>query len=144
MSMTEDNKALVRRLLDEVRHGWNPVTLETFYAPSYKRYLNATDPPLTREEQWRRADRLRVAFPDAVATLEDMLGEGDRVAYRLTFHGTHTAEFLGIPPSGNRIAVSFVALVRIEDGRLVEEWGGLDQPSLLRQIGASVIRDPRT
>ena len=42
------------------------------------------------------------------------------------------------------MAVSFLAIVRIADGRLVEEWGGLDQPSLLRQIGANVIRDPRT
>jgi predicted ester cyclase len=140
----DENIALVRRLLDEVRDGWNPATLETLFSPSYRRYLNATDPPLTREEQWKRAGRLRAAFPDAAATLEDIFASGDCVAYRLTIRGTHTGEFLGVAPTGKRIAVSFLAVVRIADGRLVEERGGLDQPSLLRQLGASVIRDPRT
>ena len=140
----DENIALVRRLLDEVRDGWNPPTLEKLFAPSYRRYLNATDPPLTREEQWTRAGRLRAAFADARATLEDIFGSGDRVAYRLTIRGTHTGEFLGIAPTGARIAVSFLALVRIADGRLIEEWGGLDQPSLFRQLGVSMIRDSRT
>ncbi|MGH7304135.1 MAG: ester cyclase [Candidatus Rokuibacteriota bacterium] len=81
-----------------------------------------------------RATRLRVAFPDAEATLEDIFAEGDRVAYRLTIRGTHTGEFLGVPASGRSVAVSFIAIVRIADGKLVEEWGGLDQPDLIRQM----------
>jgi predicted ester cyclase len=140
VSPADENIALVRRLIAEVQHGWNPATLEKFYAPVFRRYLNVTEPPLTREETWKRAGRLRAAFPDGTSTIEDIFAAGDRVAYRLTIRGTHTGEFLGVPPSGARIAVSFLAIVRIEDGRLVEEWGGLDQPSLLRQIGASVIR----
>ena len=94
-------------------------------------------PPLTREEQQQRATRLRVAFPDAQATLEDIFAEGDRVAYRLTIHGTHTGEFLGVAASGRPVAVSFIAIVRIADGKLVEEWGGLDQPDLIRQMRGS-------
>jgi predicted ester cyclase len=65
------------------------------------------------------------------------------VAYRLTIRGTHTGEFLGVPASGRRVAVSFVAIVRIADGKLVEEWGGLDQPDLIRQMcGAPSAIDP--
>ncbi len=129
-----ENKALVRRLLDELRDGWRPATIEKYFAPSYRRHLNATSTPLTREEQRQRATRLRAAFPDAEATLEDIFAEGDRVAYRLTIRGTHTGDFLGVPASGRSVAVSFIAIVRIADGKLVEEWGGLDQPDLIRQM----------
>jgi predicted ester cyclase len=65
-----------------------------------------------------------------------MFAEGDRVGYRLTIRGTHRGEFLGIPPSGKRVTVSFTAIVRIENGQVVEEWGGLDLLDLLPQLGA--------
>jgi predicted ester cyclase len=130
----ETNRALVRRLLERVRVGWTPDVIEEFFAPSYRRYLNPTTPPLTREGQRDRANRLRAAFPDATTTLEDILAEGDRVAYRLTIHGTHRAVFQGIPPTGKPVTVSFTAIVRIEDGRVVEEWGGLDLFDLRQQL----------
>jgi hypothetical protein len=73
-----ENKAVVRRLLEELRQGWYPATIEKYFAPGYRRHLTATSTPLTREEQRLRATRLRVAFPDAQATLEDIFAEGDR------------------------------------------------------------------
>ena len=132
---TGPNKALVRRMLAEVRNGWTPAVVERFFAPHYRRHLTPNGPHLTREEQRERASRLRVAFPDADVTLEDILADGDRVAYRLTIRGTHRGVFLGIEPTGRPIAVSFIAIVRVEDGKLVEEWGGLDQSDLRRQLG---------
>ncbi len=130
----EDNKALVRRILAEVRDGWTQAVIDQFFAPDYRRHLTPTGPHLTREEQRERASRLRVAFPDAEATLDDMLAERDRVAYRLTIRGTHQGSFLGVAPTGRRVTVSFFAIVRVENGRLAEEWGGLDQVDLLRQL----------
>jgi predicted ester cyclase len=138
----ETHKALVRRLLERVRCGWTPDVIEEFFAPSYRRYLNPTTPPLTREGQRDRANRLRAAFPDATATLEDILAEGDRVAYRLTIRGTHRDVFQGIPPTGKPVTVSFTAIVRIEDGRLVEEWGGLDLFDLRQQLQTAAASRP--
>ncbi len=138
----EENKALVRRLLERVRSGWSPGVIEEFFAPSHRRYLNPTTPPLAPDEQRARANRLRAAFPDLTATLEDILAEGDRVAYRLTIRGTHQGAFQGIAPTGKRVTVSFTAIVRIEDGRLVEEWGGLDLFDLRQQIEAVVSAGP--
>jgi predicted ester cyclase len=138
----EENKALVRRLLERVRDGWSPAVIEEFFAPSYARHLNPTTAPLSPEGQRTRANRLRAAFPDATVTLEDIFAEGDRVAYRLTIRGTHQGAFQGIPPTGKHVTVSFTAIVRIEDGRLVEEWGGLDLFDLRRQLEAAVTTGP--
>ena len=132
----EANKALVRRLLEAVHDGeWTPATMTEFFAPAYRRHLNPGT-VITAEENRQRAARLRAGFPDADVTLEDILAEGDRVAYRLRIRGTHRGEFLGIPPTGKSIAVSFFAIVRIERGQLVEEWGGLDVADLRQQLGA--------
>lgn len=133
---TEENKALIRRFLVEVREGWTRAVAERFFTPGYRRHLTPSGPHLTGPEQVERASRLRAAFPDAEATLEDILAEGDRVAYRLTIRGTHRGAFLDIPATGRRVTVAFFAIVRIEDGRLAEEWGGLDQVDLLRQLQA--------
>jgi len=130
----EDNKALVRQFLAEVRNGWTQAVIERFFAPDYRRHLTPTGPHLTREEQRERASRLRVAFPDADVALEDILAEGDRVAYRSTIRGTHRSSFLGVAATGRRVTVALFAIVRIENGRLAEEWGGLDQVDLLRQL----------
>jgi len=138
----ETNKALVRSLLERLLGGWTPDVIEEFFAPSYRRYLNPTMPPLTREGQRDRANRLRAAFPDATAALEDILAEGDRVAYRLTIRGTHRDVFQGIPPTGQHVTVSFTAIVRIEDGRLVEEWGGLDLFDLRHQLQTAAAANP--
>ncbi len=130
----EDNKALVRRVLAEVRDGWTQAVIDRFFAPGYRRHLTPTGPHLTREEQLERASRLRVAFPDADPVLEDIVAEGDRVAYRLTIRGTHRGSYLGVAATGRRVMVSLFAIVRVENGRLAEEWGGLDQVDLLRQL----------
>jgi predicted ester cyclase len=131
----EENKALVRRVLAAVRTGWTSAAIEEFFAPGYRRPLTPTGTHLTGEQQRERASRLRTAFPDSEAALEDILAEADRVAYRLTIRGTHRGAFLGVEPTGRRVAVSFFAIVRVEGGRIVEEWGGLDQADLLRQLG---------
>ena len=133
----EENKALVRRLLERVREGWRPAVIEEFFAPGYRRHLTPTTAPLTALGQQERASRLRAAFPDATATLEDILGEGDRVAYRLTIRGTHQGIFQGIAPTGKHVTVSFTAIARIEGGRLVEEWGGLDLFDLRQQLAVA-------
>ena len=77
------------------------------------------------------------AFPDFHATIEDLIAEGDKVAARMIFRGTHTGgEFMGIPPSGRAFAFSATAIFRIADGKIVEHWGDEDALGWLQQLGA--------
>jgi len=73
---------------------------------------------------------LRAAFPDARFTIEDMIGEGDKLADRYTISGTHQQPFLGIPATVRRIRLAGITIVRISGGKIT------DQLSLLQQLGA--------
>jgi C-1 hydroxylase len=77
----------------------------------------------------------RRAFPDGRMTIEDMVAEGDRVATRKTFRGTHRGELMGIPPSGKAVAIGLMDFVRLVDGKVVESWNAADDLGLLQQLG---------
>jgi len=78
----------------------------------------------------------REAFPDLRATVEEMVEEGDKIAVRTTFTGTHDGDFMGIPASGRTISIQAMDVVRVVDGRAAEHWGVTDVMGLMQQIGA--------
>ncbi|HYI14393.1 MAG TPA: ester cyclase, partial [Thermomicrobiales bacterium] len=77
----------------------------------------------------------RVAFPDLVMSVDNVIAEDDFVGEVLTLRGTHTGTFAGIPPTGKPIEIKSVNICRIEDGLVRERWGASDDLGLLRQIG---------
>ncbi len=92
--------------------------------------------PLDREglEQFYRG--LWEAFPDLRIEVADMVGEGDRVAWRLEVEGTHEEEFRGVPPTGTRVRFGAQYVFRFRDGRIVERWTNFDRLGVLVQLGA--------
>ena len=80
------------------------------------------------------------AFPDATITVEDQLVEGDRVVTRWTGRGTQTGEFMDMPPSDKRVAVTGVQIDRFSGDKIVEEWTLFDQLGMFQQLG--VIQAP--
>jgi steroid delta-isomerase-like uncharacterized protein len=86
-------------------------------------------------QAWRQgAEMLRRAFPDLHAHIEDIFAAHDRVAVRLTFTGTHSAEFLGIPATGRTVRYVSHEFYRVTDGLIAEEWICSDMATLMRQI----------
>ena len=75
------------------------------------------------------------AFPDSTFTIDDMIAEGDRVATKKTFNGTHTAALGDIPATGRRVTLQYVDIMRVRNGRIVEHWLSMDQLSFLQQLG---------
>lgn len=130
-----DNTALVRRYIGEVWNAGQPAA--PFFAPHYRRYLGATAPPLTGAEQQQRIAQFRAAFPDLHFALADVVAEGDRVVFRATMRGTHRGVFQGIAPTGKRVTVAVLDVVRFEAGVFAEQWGGPNLWELLQQLGAA-------
>ncbi len=76
----------------------------------------------------------REAFPDWTEEVEDMIADQDRIAVRFTSHGTNLGDFLGNPPTRNRVEISEVAIFRLSDSKIVEQWVYPDMLSLQRQL----------
>ena len=81
-------------------------------------------------------DGLWKAFPDLRITIEDIIGENDTVAWRLSVTGTHEAEFRGVAPTGKRVAFTAQYIFRFRNGKIVERWTNLDRLGVLIQLGA--------
>jgi len=78
---------------------------------------------------WRQgAAVIRTGFPDLHARIDDLVAEGDRVAARLTFRGTHQGEFLGVPATGRTVEYVSHEFYRFADGLVAEEWICSDLP----------------
>jgi steroid delta-isomerase-like uncharacterized protein len=131
---TEENKALIRRWTEE---GWNKGNFELaeeVFAPDMVSH-NAPPGAASGFEGWKQgAMMLRSAFPDSKNTIEDMLAEGDRVAWRWSSTGTHQGPFFGVPPTGKQVSVTGTNIVRIAEGRIVELWQSWDALGLMQQI----------
>lgn len=120
---TRENKALLRRYVEQVWDNQNPAALDEFLSPAYVRHRSRGAEPLSRDGQKRLLTKFRAAFPDIRLTVEEVIAEDDRIAFRSTIRGTHQGEFLGIPATGKRITVGLVDVIHIEDGKFVEQWG---------------------
>jgi predicted ester cyclase len=134
----EENKALVRSYIEKVWHQKNSAAIDEFLAVNYQRHTSPNVAPVNREGQKQRLVGIRAAFPDITLTLEEILAEGDRVAFRSTIRGTHQNIFQGIPPTGRQVTVSLLDIVRVEDSKIVEHWGGPDFLDWLQQLGAVI------
>jgi hypothetical protein len=75
------------------------------------------------------------AFPDLHVTIDDMVAEGDKVAIRITWTGTHKGEIMGIPPTNKKVTGSLIAIDRFAGGKIVEDNGQFDALGLMRQLG---------
>ena len=72
----------------------------------------------------------------ARVAVDDIIAEGDKVWLHLTYTGTHTGEFFGLPPTGNKVTMKAAAIYRIAHGKLVEGWFINDGLDMFKQIGA--------
>ncbi|HEX6940779.1 MAG TPA: ester cyclase [Longimicrobiales bacterium] len=134
--MHEENKAVSRRILEEVFTEGKMDAIDRWVADDCVFHAPA-DPDLPAGPAGCRqaVRKYRGAFPDQRMTIEDQIAEGDRVATRWTMHGTHRGPLDGIPPTGKRVEVSGINIDRIVDGKIVEQWSLWDVLGILRQLG---------
>jgi steroid delta-isomerase-like uncharacterized protein len=138
--MSERNKALVRRLVEEVIGHGNFALIDEFVAADYVGHTSSGD--TNREEHQQIFATMHRAFPDLQITIDDLIAEGDKVVTRWTALGTHKGEFAGIPPTGKRGVVTGIDINRIVDGKLVECWTNSDDLGLLQQLSAIPANTP--
>ena len=134
---TEQNKALVRQMVEEIFNRGNMSRAGEFLAPDFVEHeVLPPGIPRDREGVKQLTTMLRSAFPDFKATIDDIVAEGDKVVIRQTWSGTHKGEFMGIPPTGKSVSFGVIDIIRIAGGKFVEHWGQMDSMGMMQQLGA--------
>ena len=131
----EENKALVRRFVDEFWNQGNTTAADELMTADATIVLPGRG-QVSKESFKAFALALRGAFPDWYSTLEELIAEDDRVGERWTGRGTHQGEFQGIAPTGRQVAVPGFVFYRVTSGKIAEFRGLLDGLALLEQLGA--------
>jgi predicted ester cyclase len=113
--------------------------------PSYIAHAPAAlEPAPMRSEAWTQfLGGFVEGFSDLHITVEDVFCEGDLVAARVAFKGTHTGNFQGLPPTNRKVAFSGIEIDRMVDGKVEEHWFQFDGITLLQQLGMVVMPGPR-
>lgn len=132
--MSEQNKAFVRRLIEEVIGRGNFDLVDELVAADYVGHTPFPEIN-SREGHKQFFIALRRAFPDLEVTVNDQLAEGDKVVTRWTARGTHKGEFMGIPPTGKSAVMTGIDIDRIANGKLAECWTNSDDMGLMQQLG---------
>ncbi len=133
--MSEENKAAIRRLIEE---GFNEDNVEVIDELIAQDVVNHSAVPEHKHgiEGSRHINRwVRAAFSDIRYEIDDMIAEGDMVACRMTVTGTHDGDFRGSPPTGRRFSSDHVHWHRLADGKLVERWAVRDDLGSAQQLG---------
>ena len=134
--MVESNKDLVRRLVRDVFNGERPQTADEVLAPAFVNHNALPGTPPGPDGTRRANAAIRIAFPDWAERIESLIAEGDRVVLYAIGRGTQHGAFMGIAPTGLHVEVGGMAIFRIADGQIVEQWGVVDMLGMLRQLNA--------
>jgi len=137
----EENKAVVRRFFEELLSTDNLAVADEILSPGFRFYFAGSPEPMDLESYKEFLMARRAAFPDRRFVVEDMIAEGDKVSARFTMRGTHKGEFRGIAPSGKEVRRTGIDMIRLSEGKMVEDRVEVDQLGMMQQLG--VIASPQ-
>ena len=131
----DQNEALYRQFVDELNKG-NTDSFDEYLAPGYAYYSPSnTQDPLSLEEVRELVETHFKSFPDYRWKIEELYAVKDRIIVRISTSSTFTEAYLGIPPTGKKIESSGISIVRMENGKVVEERKEVNSLDVLQQLG---------
>jgi steroid delta-isomerase-like uncharacterized protein len=136
--MPDDPKAVVREFVKDVQNDGNIEAASKYIAADVVDHSAMPGLPPGLDGAKAIFSLIRTGFPDHDAVIHDQVCEVDKVVTRKSFTGTHEGEFLGVPPTGRRVTIDVIDIVRVRDGRIVEHWNIVDLLGALRQMGAAL------
>ena len=134
---TEENKAAIRRIWEEVMNKGDLAVADELMATDYVYHgpggIEANGP----EGFKQYITMFRTAFPDIHCTIDDVVAEGEKVVSRFTLRGTHNGDLMGIAPTGKKTEIMGIVIHRFAGGKEVEAWGSYDTLTMYQQLGVS-------
>jgi steroid delta-isomerase-like uncharacterized protein len=131
-----DNKTVSRSFFEEMLAKGNWALAEELTTSDVVMHHPASPTPVSgREAVVGFLQAFRAGFPNLNIVAEDVFGEGDKVSVRWRATGTHSANLFGIPPTGKSMNVAGISVVRMENGKIAEDWVAEDTMGLMKQLG---------
>ncbi len=132
---TEENKAIIRRIIEEAFNKGNLAVVDDLMATNHV-YHEPSGQEVNGPEGFKQMiTTYRTAFPDLHLTIDDMVAEGDKVAFRFIFRGTHKGDLMGIAPTGKQVTLTVTVISRFVGGKEVEAWENADSLGMMQQMG---------
>lgn len=132
----EENRGIARRWNDEIWAKGSLAAIDELLATGFVFNYPPTGVAPDLEGYKQTVTDWLAPFADVHCTIEDMVAEGDKIAVRWIWNGTHTGEYMGIAPTRKQVTVTGTSILRIEDGKIVKEWGEMDMLGMMQQLGA--------
>ena len=131
---TEENKAMVHRIIEEVVNKGDLAVVDEVMASNYVYHFPGME--FKGPEGFKQfITMFRTAFPDLHVATDKMIAEGDIVAARFTVTGTFKSEVIGIPPTGKQMTITEAIFIRFEGGKEVEATPTIDRLDMFQQLG---------
>ena len=135
---TQENKAIVRRLLEDIWSNGNLNVVDEIFTTNFVRHGPALEGEVSgREAVKKLVTMFRNGFPDLRTSTADQVAEGNLVVTRWTARGTHRGELMGIAPSGKQITIAGALINRLAGGKIEAEWAYYDAMDMMKQLGVA-------
>ncbi len=135
--MSADNKAIIRRLYEEV---WNKRKLEVIseiISPSHALHgPNVAGSAVGPEAYKRQLLAFLAGYSDLHFTVEDVITENDKVVACWTFSGTHRGDYMGIPATNKKVSMDGITIHHLAGGKIMDSYGNWDLLGMMQQLGA--------
>jgi steroid delta-isomerase-like uncharacterized protein len=136
--MAQDYAETVRRFVEEAFNQGDLDVIEELYADRFVTHEPGTpQAERTPDDVKQFVSAYRSAFPDGRSTFDEAIVQGDRLAYRWTFRGTHEGDLLGIAATGKQADIWGVTFLRFENDKVAEQWNGWDMLGLMQRLGVA-------
>ena len=136
--MSEENKARARRFYDEVFTQKKLNTIDELCDPAFVDHSALPGQAPGAEGLKRSFADMLAGLPDLRVTVHEMIAEGDIVVARFTAEGTHTGTIFGAAPTGKRVTLRGIDMIRIKNGRAMEAWHEGNDVEIFMQLGVQL------
>lgn len=130
----DDNRTVIERFFEKILKERDFSVLGDFVSESYVQHSPTPDQSVGIEGVRRHIQLFFTAFSDTEYRLEGIVAEGNKVAARWALSGTHTGDFLGMPPTGSRIETSGIDIYSLQEGKIKEHWHEMDMLRLMTEL----------
>lgn len=128
------NEQLFREIIEDGFSKGDVTVVDKLFSPDFVEHQHGFRPPYASSVK-RAIEGLHESFPDFSMTVDALVSSDDQVWGRMTARGTQHGQFGPMPPTGKRIEITVVDIMRFRDGKLVEHWGVPDRLAAMEQLG---------